>query len=293
MSYQPPSQPGGEPTQPVGGGYTPPPPSGGYTPPPSGDYTPPPSGGYTPPPPPGGGYSPPPVAGGPGGSGGQMDINSLIQSYIRAVTKPNVGTYEAEIPNASWAKTLIGVAAVAIIAAIMALISGLVSGAVNAAQMDQIRAQFRDANLPFDPTLFMGGGTTGVIGALTTLVLTPLTFLLGTVIQWGVAKMLGGQGERGGDFGTQAYLSSLSYTPLRIVTAILSIIPCLGAIVGIALPIYQIVCVGFSLQASQRQQGGKAMLAAFVPLILLVLFICGCIGLFTVLLAGAINNAGN
>ncbi|HYO50767.1 MAG TPA: hypothetical protein VEW94_13025 [Chloroflexia bacterium] len=304
MSYQPPSQPGGEPTQPVGGGYSPPPPSepsGGYTPPPSGDYTPPaggsysppPSGGYTPPPPPGGGYSPPPTMSGSGGGGGQMDINSLVQSYIRAVTKPNVATYEAEIPNANWTKTLIGVAAVAVISAIMAFLSGLVSGATNAAQMEQFRAQFGNANLPFDPTLLMGGGATGLVGALITLVTTPLFFLLGTGIQWGVSKMLGGQGERGGDFGTQAYLSSLSYTPLKIAVAILSIIPCINLIGLIALSIYQIVCVGFSLQASQRQQGGKAMLAAFVPLILWVLFVCGCIGLFTVLLAGAINNAGN
>jgi hypothetical protein len=224
------------------------------------------------------------------GGGGQMDINSLIQSYIRAVTKPNVGTYEAEIPNASWTKTLIGVAAVAIIAAIMAVLAGLISSATNAAQIEQLRAQFQNANLPFDPGIFMGGGATGLVGALFTLVLTPLTFLLGTVIQWGVSKMLGGQGDRGGDFGTQAYLSSLSYTPLHIGASILSIIPCVGAIAAIALPIYQIVCVGFSLQASQRQQGGKAMLAAFVPLIILVLLVCGCIGLFTMILAGAINN---
>lgn len=222
-----------------------------------------------------------------------MDINSLIQSYIRAVTKPNVGTYEAEIPNASWTKTLIGVAAVAIIGAIMAVLAGLISGAANAAQIEQLRAQFRNSNLPFDPGLFMGGGATGIAGGLLTLVTTPLFFLLGTVIQWGVSKMLGGQSDRGGDFATQAYLSSLSYTPLRIGASILSIIPCVGAIAGIALPIYQIVCVGFSLQASQRQQGGKAMLAAFVPLIIGVLLICGCIGLFTVLLAGAINNSGN
>jgi hypothetical protein len=126
---------------------------------------------------------------------------------------------------------------------------------------------------------------------LFSLVLTPVGFFLGTVIQWGVSKMLGGQSDRGGDFGTQAYLSSLSYTPLHIAAAILGIIPCLGTIAAIALPIYQIVCVGFSLQASQRQQGGKAMLAAFVPLILVVLLVCGCIGLFTVLLAGAVNGS--
>jgi hypothetical protein len=220
-----------------------------------------------------------------------MDINALVQSYIRAVTKPNVATYEAEIPNANWTKTLIGVAAVTIISAIMAVLSGLISGATNAAQIEQLRAQFGNSNLPFDPAMFMGGGATGLAGALFTLVLTPVGFLLGTVIQWGVSKMLGGQSERGGDFGTQAYLSSLSYTPLRIAAAILSIIPCVNLIAGIALPIYQIVCVGFSLQASQKQQGGKAMLAAFVPLIIGVILVCGCIGLFTVLLAGAINSS--
>jgi uncharacterized membrane protein YjgN (DUF898 family) len=228
--------------------------------------------------------------GGSGGGGGQMDINSLVQSYIRAVTKPNVATYEAEIPNANWTKTLIGVGAVTIISAIMALLSGLITGATNAAQMDQFRAQFGNSNLPFDPTMFMGGGATGLAGALITLVVTPIGFLLGTGIQWGVSKMLGGQSERGGDFGTQAYLSSLSYTPLKIAVAVLSIIPCINFISLVALTIYQVVCVGFSLQASQKQQGGKAMLAAFVPVILGVLLICGCIGLSVMLIAGAVNS---
>lgn len=219
-----------------------------------------------------------------------MDINALVQSYIRAVTKPSAATYEAEIPNANWTKTLIGVAAVAIISAIMAVLTGLVSGAANAAQLEQLRAQFRDANMPIDPTMFMGGTATGLAGALFSLILTPVGFFLGTVIQWGVSKMLGGQSDRGGDFGTQAYLSSLSYTPLRIAAAVLSIIPCVNLISSIALLIYQIVCVGFSLQASQRQQGGKAMLAAFVPLIIGVLLICGCVGLSIMLIAGAVNS---
>jgi hypothetical protein len=277
--YTPPETPGGQPTMPVGG--TPTQPSGGYTPPPGGGYTPP------PPPPPGSGYgAPPPPPTTPTGGMDQAGLQGLFQSYMNAVTKPNVGTYEAEIPNASWTKVLIGVGIVAVVSFLVNLIfAGAAAAQLNAFR-DQFEAQGTD--LPFDPAMFAGG--TGVGGAVIGLFLTFITFLLGTAIQYGIARMQGGQGA---DFMTQAYLSSLSYTPLRTVGAILNIIPVIGGLIGFVLTLYQVYSVGLSLQASQRLTAGKAQLAAWLPLVIGLVLICGCALLAVFGLAAALSGASN
>lgn len=302
MSYQPPSdQPpqegtpttnvsspgsGGAYTQPTGD-YTPPPPAGGYTPPPSvGGYTPPPGGGYSAPPPPptgmggGGGMG---SMGGGGGAGGQLNPQELIQSYIGAVTKPNAAFYESEMPKASWVKTIVGTLAVAVVQ----IIFGLLFAGAAAAQLNSLRDQLnaQGRTLPFDIGILAGASGAGSILAI---VLTPLFFLLGSGLLYLVAKMLGGQGN---DFMTHSYLLSLSYTPIRILTTVLNIIPLLGGLVSFVLGLYLLYCQGKSMEASQRLSPGRAQLAAFLPTIIgIVLAVLCCILVFVGLL-GVVGNA--
>lgn len=209
----------------------------------------------------------------------QATVNNLTQSYMNAVTKPNVSTYEAEMGNASMNKTLIGVAAVAVVSAIMALLRGLIGGAAVASFMPAGTNSSAITGL---------GATTGFGGFIITLIITPIAFFLGAGILYLMAKILGGQGN---DFGTHAYLLSLSYTPLRIVAAVLSIIPVVGGLVGFVLGIYQLYSAGLSMQASQRLSPGKAMAAAFIPAVVgIVLFFLCAVVLFASLFA-AINGA--
>ncbi len=242
MSYQPPAEP-------PGGTPPPPPPGEGYTPPPP-----------PPPPPPGGTYTPPPAA-----PAGGLDIGSLFQSYINALTKPNVATYEAEIPRANASATLLGVAVVAVVSAIMALIS---AGA--GAMMGPLADQFRSQGIPV--TGFVAAQ--GVGGAIVALIGTFITFFLGTLIQYGLAKIFGGQGR---DFMTQAYLSSLSYTPTHVISTIIVIVPIVGWIIALLLGLYQIYSVGLSLQASQNMTAGKAQLSVWLPVIVGFVLLCLCL----------------
>ena len=303
MSYDPPSQQpggstppegdaGGSSTPPPSGGYTPPPgSSGGYTPPPSaGGYTPPPSGGYTPPPPPGGGYSPPPPPPGPGPGGpniagmDQAGLQNLAQSYLNAVTKPNVSTYEAEMRNGTWVKILIGVAAVAVVRFIVALLGVGTASASLGPLRDQLRAQ----GINFDPGAFTGG--VGVGAAISSLFFTFISFFVGAGVLFLMAKIFGGQGS---DFMTHAYLLSLIYVPVQIASSILNIIPFIG-LLTIVLYIYQLYSQGLSMQASQRLNTSRAMLAAFLPtvigFVLLCLGLLLCAGLIAAALGGAINR---
>jgi hypothetical protein len=297
---------GGGPTQPVGGytpppagGYTPPPePAGGYTPPsgggptqPVGGYTPPPSGGYTPPPPPPGGYTPPPPppptgpVSRPEGAGG-FDFQSMFQSWMNALTKPNVMTYEGEIPRANWTTTLVGVAIVAILRALVALLAA----GTAAATIDQFR-NFFPADSNFDPSAYAWAyGGAGGAGAVGTFIFTFISFFLGAGVLWLAARMLGGTGS---DFMTHSYLLSLSYTPIRAIAAVLNIIPFLGGIVGFVLFFYQLYLAGLSMQASQRMQPGRAQMAAFLPTIIGVVLGGLCCLLFAGLIAAALSGIGN
>ncbi|HVF99201.1 MAG TPA: hypothetical protein VND68_05135, partial [Chloroflexia bacterium] len=76
--------------------------------------------------------------------------------------------------------------------------------------------------------------------------------------------------------------------PTKILSLVLSVIPCIG-IVTLVLPFFQVYCAGQSMRASQRLEPGKAMLAAFIPAIVIVLLVCGC---FVFAVTSALSQVG-
>jgi hypothetical protein len=214
----------------------------------------------------------------------QATVRDLFQSYMNAVTKPNVMTYQAEIPRASWLRTLIGLAAVDIVSFLFGLIAVAIGSAQIASALSQLHAQGITA---YDGLLNLAGGG-GIAGAVFGLILTPITFFIGAGILWLTARMFGGTGS---DFMTHCYLLSLSYTPLRIIGKVIGIIPILGSLVAFAAFLYQLYSAGLALQASQRMQPGRAQLAAFIPLIVGILLGCLCAVLLVGVFATAFRNS--
>jgi len=215
---------------------------------------------------------------------GKVNYSNLLQKYINVLTKPNVAVHEAEIPQANWMSVLIGVGIVTIANFIFRLLSGLLfSGQVGMGLGDlqrQLNAQGSNVDLSGLNNISTGGGTWGAVGSLIT---TPLFFFLGAGLLFMMGRLFGGTGS---DFMTHSYLLSLSYTPTRVIAAVLSIIPAIG-IIGALLSLYQIYLAGLSLQASQRMQPGRAQLAAWLPTI--VGIVLGCLSVF--LCAGLIVAA--
>lgn len=268
MSYQPPPPPSNN--MPPGEGPAQPPegynPQGGYSPPPPGT-------GYsqTPPPPPPDYYAPP----GPSSYGAPPPRpgGNLFASYFNAITRPIAETYQAEIPNASWGRVFIGLG-------ITFVLSTLILLALSSLLLSQMRDQFDEMvrqglytqQLAQD-AMNVIGGIFGPVGVTLISLSTFVTFFLGAGVLYLLAKMFGGKGE---GFMTHCYLLSLSYTPTRVLNWLLAFIPCLGIITSILLPLYQVYCAGQSMRASQRLEPGKAMLAAFIPAILVILLACGC-----------------
>lgn len=305
MAYQPPPPPpgsempseGGEPTRrtdnyPSPGGYTPPPSGGEYNQPPPGAYTPPSPGGYAPPPP-GGGYNQAPPPPPPGyyppegysnyGTPPPKAPSNIFASYLNAVTKPQAETYEAEIGNASWGRVFIGVG-------IVAVLSILIFLALGAYLISQVEVQLSQtpgySAADIARARDIVASILGPVGAVVIGVVTFISFFLGAGVLFLTAKMFGGRGE---GFMTHCYLLSLSYVPVKILTWLLAFVPCIGNIATLVLPFFQVYCAGQSMRASQRLEPGKAMLAAFIPMIVTVLLICGC----TVLaITSALSQAG-
>ena len=270
MSYQPPPPPGNNmppdegPAQPPEG-YSP---QGTYSPPPSGaEYNqappppPPPPPDYYAPPGPSSYGTPPPRAGG-----------NLFASYFNAITRPVAETYQAEIPNASWGKVFIGLGITFVLTALILLgLSALVLAQLQDT-FDQLVAQGYSPSTA-EQALNVMRGIFGPVGVILISLTTFVTFFLGAGVLYLLAKMFGGKGE---GFMTHCYLLSLSYTPTRVLNWLLVFIPCLGIITSILLPLYQVYCAGQSIRASQRLEPGKAMLAAFIPAILVIVLSCGC-----------------
>lgn len=219
---------------------------------------------------------------GPMGGSGQIDFQDLMQSYMGAVTTPNTAFYESQIPKANLIKVLIGLGIVVLVN----IIVGLISAGAAAASLAPLRDQLRSQGVDFDPTGLAGGG--GVVGALFTIVLTPLTFFIGAGIIYGLAKMLGGQGA---DFMTHSYLLSLSYVPLGVVSSVLGLIPAVGGLVALVAVIYRQYSQGKSLEASQRMAPARAQMAAFIPIGIAILLVCLCIALATLGLMAALGGA--
>jgi hypothetical protein len=207
----------------------------------------------------------------------------MFQSWINALTKPNVMTYEQEIPRANWTTVLSGIVLVAILRAIVAL---LFAGTA-AATMNQFR-NFFPADSNFDPSTVSwayGGG--GIVSAI---IMPFITFFLGAGVLWLAARMFGGTGS---DFMTHSYLLSLSWTPTRAISAVLEIIPFINLLVGVVLFFYQLYLAGLAMQASQRMQPGRAQMAAFLPTIIGIVLGGLCCLLFAGLIAAALSGLAN
>jgi hypothetical protein len=217
-----------------------------------------------------------------GTMGAQEAPGSLVDSYKRVVLSPGVAVFEGEIPRASWNKTLLGVGIVmlATLAASLIVTYGFAALMPDiydpARQLRTAEEQLRqvDALERFRPILdavrFFSGGW----GIAIALLATPVFFFLGAGATYIAARLFGG---KGGDFMTHSYLLSLSYTPLRVISNLAALVPFVGGIVSLAQLFYQLYLAGLSMQASQRMEPGKAMMAAFVPFILAL--VLGCVGI--------------
>jgi hypothetical protein len=112
------------------------------------------------------------------------------------------------------------------------------------------------------------------------IVVVPLGYYIGIGLMHLGAMIFGGRGS----FTTLAYLVSLFYIPLGIVSALLGFIPCVGGLISLAVAVFQIILSVRVLKVNYQLSTGRAVGAYFVPTVV-IFIIFGCIIALAVLVA--------
>jgi len=180
-----------------------------------------------------------------------------------------------EAPRASAGNTLLSVVVYTIIGSILIAISNLINQAVFGGMLAR--------------SLGGSGARSGIgnvfCGFCVGLFVIIIAFYLNNALTYLGARVLGGHGS----FGTQAYLASLFVVPLGLISALVNLIPCLGALVSIALAIFGIILYVRVMKVTHELTTGKALISILWIAIVAILFGCCVIGLLA-LMGPAIGN---
>jgi hypothetical protein len=110
-----------------------------------------------------------------------------------------------------------------------------------------------------------------IVFALIAIVCAPISFFFGAGILHLIAKAFGGRSS----FLSYCYNYSLIVIPITILSVVVSMIPCVGSLVGSAGGVYEIVLLIFMTMGVHRLSGGKASAAVLIPVITGILLIAG------------------
>ena len=102
------------------------------------------------------------------------------------------------------------------------------------------------------------------------LLVVPLGFYFVNAFYYVVAVILGGKGS----FNAQSYLISLFTVPVGIVSLLVGLIPCVGALVSLGLSLYALLLTMRALGAAHQFSASRALLTTLSPLLLLLIPIC-------------------
>jgi hypothetical protein len=215
-------------------------------------------------------------------------LNELFRSWQNVVLHPSSRSFLAERPGADYRKVWVGILIYAVVGAVAVFLGQVISAAMQVALVPALGGGSLDETT-------LGAGFSLILA----LVIAVFTFFaslaslwISSGIYWLSSRAFGAQGT----YKDQTYLLSLVFVPLGLVSALLSILPFLGAFIAAAVGIYGIVLTVFALQATHEVSGARAFFIWLVPTLIIVGIICICvvisIVLITVGVMGAAGSAG-
>ena len=203
-----------------------------------------------------------------------MDIRSIFQTWINALTKPGEAFFAAEREKSSAAlsNALLWVFAASVISALLGVLqSSILSSAMGVFDqvMELLPSELQDEITTSEET----GAAVGPTFSLSYIVFGPVLFLIGTGIYHVLASLLGG---RGGQYGRYTYLYSTFSAPLMILTSILGFIPVIGGVIGFVLGVYQMVLAYFATKVEYSLTKGRAIIVV-VASVLFGMLLAACL----------------
>lgn len=205
-----------------------------------------------------------------------MDVNATIQTWINVLTHPNEQTFveEGSRPQANFTTAIIWMVITGAVTGILGWVAfNMLFGSSNGllAMIDQMDLPAETATQMRQ--MFSNGMMSAMVGGagLSSIVFTPISFLIGAVIFYFIGRMLGGSG----DLGRYAYLLATFQAPLGIIRALLGLVPIAGGCLGLLLGIYSLVLTYFATKVGLNLSSGKAIAVIVIPVaVLLLLMIC-------------------
>ncbi|MCE7986957.1 MAG: YIP1 family protein [Caldilinea sp. CFX5] len=198
-----------------------------------------------------------------------MDVNATLQTWINVLTHPGEATFAEEQtkPQANFTTAIIWMVITGVISGIAGWLSFTILGGAGGmmAMVDQM-------NLPPEVAEQMrqmfASGVMGGAG-FSAIITTPLFFFIGAAIFYLIGRMLGGSG----DLGRYSYLLASFQAPIGILSALLNLVPMLGACISAILAIYSLVLTYFATKVGLNLSSGKAIAVILIPVILFFLLI--------------------
>lgn len=188
-------------------------------------------------------------------------FRQLLRQYWNILTHPKAATFAWEQGKATWNITWLQLL-------ILAIVESLVVLALFFLEFFLIQLI-----LPANTTSFVSQALpiVAVVVVLFCITFVPISFFFGSGILHLVAKAFGGQGS----FLSYAYCYALITVPIGILSLVLSVIPCIGSIVGLAGAVYSIVLLIYMTMGVHRLSGGKASASVLIPIGIGVLLVVG------------------
>jgi hypothetical protein len=171
------------------------------------------------------------------------------------VFQMNEPFFAAEAPRASNGNTLLAL----LIYAVVSVILGFIQRTIGFRQLF-LQRYFGNNSPSFNIPICL---------PLIALVAVPLGYYIGIGLIHLAAKIFGGAGS----FSTLAYLVSLFYIPLGIASSVLSLIPCLGPVLSLAVAIYSIILSVRAIKVNYTLTTGRAVAAYFTPVVVILVIV--------------------
>ncbi len=176
--------------------------------------------------------------------------------------------------RANTEDTLLSVLVSTIAAVVIFMITGFVQFQQFITQWNLLMVEMGESMPPLD----FNFGAIFLIMLIGTLIMTPLSFFIGSGVQYLGARIFGGSG----DFKSHLYLLALIQVPVTIlggVTSLLAFIPIIGYVAGLAgfgLSIFALILTVRAIKVVHHLPTGRAV-AGMIVLPIIVALILGCL----------------
>lgn len=203
-----------------------------------------------------------------------MNFGSMFQTWMKVLTRPGAEVFlaEREKPSATLTTGLVWI----ILAALVTALLGLLRTQLVASSLDGL-AEVVDLMPPelrgFMEMTLNNDSFASLISnvSLSSIIITPIFFIIGVGILHLVASVLGGRGQ----FGRYAYLNATFAAPLAMISSLLGFVPVVGGCLGGILTIYGWVLTYFATKVEYGLSDGRAIVVVLAPILaIFVLVLC-------------------